>query len=467
MDCFQTSRQKFLGQSRLIAAEAGLSRMIDLFLTAYDPSDLPGTSIDPLGFERGYLFLADKILPGLTNVAAHPRYFAILCTGIQLCDARLASDRREIARKHRQEIILRLERFWALANVLARPEASGGIRGVTYAQAYSEDLERAVATRTTAKYPLLSRQSQYGAIGIYANVANGMRFLNREDFSLTPALGEAAAEAFFDETNFPSSLRRAVLEDGEVSLTTLRTWGEQAHVEAEVEVREATCLHEAMHGNPVRSRTAGLLLQHSRKNNEETELDRVKRIARTLRGSDESQDLREAMLCIVEFESCYQLASLAFERLLWLCRHHAAAAIPISELKTDAILRTVMDRLPERVRKLTDILDNGKDATFRQNLERLSDVRRFLEDASFTTSDVRSFVDTIASRHSDIQRGKFDKGRRKMPWIELNDGRIFLTIARAGGMSWEVTLPEQIQPHPYRLSAADALNIAARKAALS
>ena len=35
-----------------------------VFLTAYDPSDLPGGSLDPLGFERGSLFLADKILPG-------------------------------------------------------------------------------------------------------------------------------------------------------------------------------------------------------------------------------------------------------------------------------------------------------------------------------------------------------------------------------------------------------------------
>jgi len=48
------------------------------FLTAYDPSDLPGSSIDPLGFERGYLYLADKISPGLTNVASRPRYFAAL-----------------------------------------------------------------------------------------------------------------------------------------------------------------------------------------------------------------------------------------------------------------------------------------------------------------------------------------------------------------------------------------------------
>ena len=57
------------------------------FLTSYDPSDLPGGSIDPLGFERGYIFLADKILPGLTNVASRPRYFSLLCAGVALADA--------------------------------------------------------------------------------------------------------------------------------------------------------------------------------------------------------------------------------------------------------------------------------------------------------------------------------------------------------------------------------------------
>ena len=439
--------------------------MIDLFLTAYDPSDLPGTSIDPLGFERGYLFLADKILPGLTNVAAHPRYFALLCTGIHLSDNTLNSDRREVVRKHRQEIVLRLERFWALANVLARPDSSGGIRGVTYAQACADDLQRSGATRATAKYPLLSRQSQYGAIGIYANVASGMRFLNREDLSLTPALGETAAEAFCEETKFPISLRRAVLDDGDVSIATLRTWGEQSHVEAEVQVKEAACLHEALHGSPVRSRTGALLLQHPPKADDETELDRLKRIARTLKGKDESQDLREAILCILEFEACYKLATLAFERLLWICRHHAAASIRVSELKTDAVLQSVMDGLPDRVRQFTDILDNGKEAGFRQGLERLADVRRFLEETSSAASDMSTFITALAARHGDIQHGKFDRGRRKMPWIEVNDHRVYLTMTRAGGLNWEATLPEHIQAHPYRLNAADALNFASTKAA--
>ncbi|SPE41790.1 hypothetical protein SBA3_4610001 [Candidatus Sulfopaludibacter sp. SbA3] len=108
--------------------------MIETFLTAYDPSDLPGTSIDPLGFERGYLFLADKILPGLTNVASRPRYLALICAGIQLSGDATDPTRREQIRKRRQETILRLERFWALANVLARPDDSGAVRGVNPAE---------------------------------------------------------------------------------------------------------------------------------------------------------------------------------------------------------------------------------------------------------------------------------------------------------------------------------------------
>ena len=157
--------------------------MIETFLTAYDPSDLPGTSIDPLGFDRGYLFLADKILPGLTNVASRPRYFALICSAIHLSSDTPEANQRELIRQ-RQEAILRLERFWALANVLARPDQSGGIRGVTYAKKAWLELQRTGATRTTANYRLLSRQPQYGVIGTYANVADGMRFLSRDDLTL-------------------------------------------------------------------------------------------------------------------------------------------------------------------------------------------------------------------------------------------------------------------------------------------
>lgn len=59
---------RFSASSTAVVADLGFP----VFLTAYDPSDLPGGSVVPLGIERGYLHLADKILPGLTNVASQP-----------------------------------------------------------------------------------------------------------------------------------------------------------------------------------------------------------------------------------------------------------------------------------------------------------------------------------------------------------------------------------------------------------
>jgi hypothetical protein len=353
--------------------------MIETFLTAYDPSDLPGTSIDPLGFERGYLFLADKILPGLTNVASRPRYFALICTGIYLSGDTPEANQRELIRQ-RQETILRLERFWALANVLARPDQSGGVRGVTYAKKAWQELQRSGAARTTANYRLLSRQPQYGAIGMYANVADGMRFLSRDDFTLTPGLGEVAAEAFRDETEMPATLRRAVLDDTDVAVSTLAAWGERAHVDGEVKPNEAKCLFDALHSNPVRSSMADLLNRHPWKSENDTELARLDRITRTLQKTAQQPALREAIECILAFESCYRLASLALERLLWLCRCHSAGFITLLELNGDSVLQSVRENLPAQVRRFLNSLDNGAEPAFRQDLNRLSDVRKFLEE---------------------------------------------------------------------------------------
>jgi len=440
--------------------------MIETFLTAYDPSDLPGASVDPLGFERGYLFLADKILPGLTNVASRPRYLTLLCTGIQLSGDQDSRSEREQVR-HRQETILRLERFWALANVLARPDGSGGVRGVTYAQDYVKELRRRGDNRTTAGYRLLSRQAQYGGIGMYANVADGMHFFSREDFILTPALGEVAAEAFLEETKLPGSIRRAVIDDTDVRLEALADWGERAHIDAEVKPREAACLDDALNYNSVRSRMAGLLRDHPAKSAKEIELDRLERVLRTLKRNGKHQDLQEAIACILAFESCYQHVLLSLERILWLCRHHTAASITLAELASDPVMLSVKAGLPTQVQCLLDILDHGATAGFRENIDRLSDVRRFLETASGAVQDNSTFVDTIMSRHADVQHGKFDRGRRKMPWLECINSRIQLTMTRSGGLNREATQPIHIATHSYRLGAADALISASMKGASS
>ena len=206
-----------------------------VFLTAYDPSDLPGGSLDPLGFDRGYLLLADKILPGLTNVADRPRYFSILCAGAFLAEGD-ASEPPRVQYQKRLEHVLRFERFWALGNVLASQNRSdgalsvSGIRGVTYASAKAGTLIRNGSIRTDSNFQLLSRQVPYGVVGIYGAVAEGMRFIDRKTLSLTPDLGECLGEDFLKQTLTPRGLIRAVKSGTDVAISELREWGARAHI---------------------------------------------------------------------------------------------------------------------------------------------------------------------------------------------------------------------------------------------
>ncbi|HEX7376684.1 MAG TPA: hypothetical protein VF278_06205 [Pirellulales bacterium] len=79
--------------------------------------------------------------------------------------------------ERRLRTLLRFERLWALANVLAS-EASqdgqlpiGGICGVTYAERAARPLLKKKATRADCDFRLLSRQVRYGVVGIYGAVA--------------------------------------------------------------------------------------------------------------------------------------------------------------------------------------------------------------------------------------------------------------------------------------------------------
>lgn len=444
--------------------------MLKAFLSAYDPSDLPGGSIDPMGFERGYLFLADKILPGLTNVASRPRYFSLLCAGVFLADVQDEMSLRSQYQR-RLDAILRAERVWALANILAsRDEGndalpSSGIRGVTYATRYAAELKDRGSNQARADYRLLSRQMQYGVVGMYGNVADGMRLLERQSLSLTAELGERLGEAFIKGTGMPAKLRKAVKEDGEeVPLSTLVKWGKEAHIARQVTQKEAQCLRECLHMNPVRSRMAQLLERHPFKSDNDTEIVRIGRITEALNGSAEDADLREATAAISNYERCYRLVQLGFERILWLCRQHPAGAVPLTDFRTDEVIGHVAERLPAGVARLLQVLDSPGTEAFRQGLDRINDIRGFLNEAIQACEHGDELALTILKRHTDVQHGKFERGRRKMPWVENTDGQIRLTTARVGGLNRESMTVDDITPHPYRLASADALIEAGRMA---
>lgn len=427
---------------------------VEAFLTAYDPTDLPSMSIDPLGFERGYLFLADKILPGLTTVTDVPRYFGVLCAGILLgeVDRGLAPRRQYEARR---EAALRFERLWALACGLAARRGDlpiVGLRGLRYVEREIERLERREEKQAGAGFKLLSRQAPYGVVGIYGNVASGMRLVEWDLFDLTPGAGEPLAQAFIDESDVPKAVRRAVREDSAVSIQKLADWGDSAFVTGMTGPREAACLREALHAQPVRSRMAALLAAYPG-GDEERELARLRRIADACEGNREVADLREAMVAILHYEACYQLALLGFERLLWLSSQGPVSA---AQRRSDRVLAAVRERLSPAVETLRRVLETAG-AHLGAGIDRLHDVRQFLARLAAAARDPLELAQALVDRHADVQHGKFDRGRRKTPWLEVVGDDVGRTATRIGGLAFEADAPDDILPHGYRFAPADAL----------
>jgi len=414
------------------------------FFTAFDPSDLPGGSIDPLGFDSGYTYLADRILPGLTNVASQPRYISMMCAAIHLADVSSdLSPRTQYA--ERLNSILKLERLWALAHVIDDPEPGIGIRGITYATAHFNSLQRKNKNYTNAEYQLLSRQIAYGAVGIYGAVADGMKFFNRKTFSLTPGLGEPLAKAFIEETRIPESVINAVKSSRiSVPILDLHDWLSYCHIKYIPSLKERECIHDALIYNPIRAKMAGLAIKYPFQEGEE-EIARLKRISRAIKNDSGFDDLYKSIQLIILFENSYRLAQLALERLIFICRHEANASL--SELSNDNVINYVTRRLPENVRKLHKY--------YNQSDSRINNTVYFLDNAAEACSSCKRFIDVLIHRHKDVQHGKFDRGRRKTPWIECSGQRLHLISTRVGGLHFEAKMLDDISPHPYRLTALD------------
>lgn len=425
------------------------------FLTAYDPSDLPGSSIDPLGFERGYLFLADKILPGLTNAAGRPRYFSVVCAGSLLAPLGTGNERNNI--RMRAERVLLLERFWAVANVLASERddelSPSGIRGVTYAQSHAEWLKENGARSTDANFKMLAQQERYGAIGIYANVAGYLRLLNRTTMSPTQDLGERLGEAFLQETGIPARLRSTIREgEGTISAESLREWGYGAHIAAPIGRIEGECLGEALVRDRIRSRIASLLKAVPATRDDESELSRLRKMRKIASQQAGDQDLQEAFDAILAFEDCYRIVLLGFERVLWLCK--ANGAVTTASVARDPVINHCAAAMADAAQQFQKALAGGATELFRRDLDRLSDVRDFLTSAA-AVSKPHLFVEVLLDRHREIQNGKFDRGRRKLPWIERKSNGYALTLSQVGDVSGEPKSVDAIRPHEYRLAAAD------------
>lgn len=432
------------------------------FLTAFDPSDLPGSSVDPLGFDRSYSALANLLLPGLTNVASRPRCFAVLCAGSGIADV-VATDTPRALLAERSEAVMRLERLWALGHALLQADEedgldSQGIRGIRYAQAHAARLRERGAVETNLDFKLLARQMPNGIIGTYGFISDGLRLLDRDTLHLTPDLGARLGEAFCKETKIHPSVKEAAVHGGKVPLRQLQEWAKRAHVSGDVEKNEAECYGEILDNHPVRARFSKLLAAHPRAP-AEPELFRLSRIRKTIAKSEDT-DIVEAIDAVVAFEDCYRTCVLAFERLLWMSRGVQAGGVKASELEADAVLHGAHDIVPKLVARFSNVVDHCTSTSFLSARARLLDARAFLERAARSAS-TEELVDVLVQQHKDVQHGKLQRGKPKSAWLVKNDGVLSLTMGRAGGLGIEAQTTDDIRPHMYRTHAADALVAAA------
>ncbi len=445
---------------------------LPVFLTAFDPAELPGGSVDPLGFTAGYLALADEFFPGMTAAAGQATYLPMMCAGLHIAEsAALHGLSAAAARKARVEIAMRLERYWALACVLhlaeeepelerndADVEGAGdrvpGLRGVTYVRKVRERLSRDRAVSTNADFALLAQQYRYGAFGIYGSVGEDLRLFDKATLAPTPGFGGAIGEGFLESTMDARSRKELVraTRDGSatVRVETLRRWGKRAFPGSPLEGAPKTLLNDALVHDLRRARMLEALTVAVERHAAGDDRARLAQCAHELGGEEDGQ-LRTATAAALGYDTFLRQVTLIFERVLWLCRR-AGDQLAQSAVFDDDVVQQASARLPtvaasclERCNALVVLGRRDVRTRGRHVLE--------LAEGYAGTTSVETLVTDTLSRHSAIQRGKVEHGRPKQPWIEKRDRDFALTSTRVGVRAGQITSPEQVRAPDWRVGA--------------
>jgi hypothetical protein len=468
-----SSRQPFVQQNLLMAEP------FQVFWTPYDPLDLASTSLDPLGFARGYLALADRLLPSFTTVTTVPRYVSMLCAALKLAQTQVPTQAGlapSKLRRARLKLVKSYERAWALACGLAArveevgPKAVGGLRGIRYVKRRLETLSGREKYVQTDSFNLLSNQVRYGGIGIYSTFLEECHLASMPSLTLRP-LGEELAEAFPQ----PAHALKVYDEEDRLSLDMLQAWGWRAHLGAFTE-REAQVLAKALRGGEeaeladhVRWTALRMLAQLGPADDyDEGHLLGLwaRAIAdarfRDLQAPAECAAQLQAVLHILEpFERFYQAMLFLFEHL------RAVASAEGRAVLGDVARAPVVVDADKSVRENGEALcaslpaAGGISPITAQDVGgvlRESDVLALVQEAAGTRDPV-AMTRIILRRHEQVQSGRFDRGMPKAPWMRLSgdEESAYLTMQRyelhasQGPKDWT-----NMVRHPYRTASAYA-----------
>jgi len=415
------------------------------FLTKYDPTEIPGGTIDPLGFFLPYMRLADEWIPGLTNAADQPRYCSMLCRGALIASKH--SRKQDLSgiedRKLRLEIIKRYERIWVLACTIALgKKAEGmGLRGITYAQT---ELMR---SRARTDYTLLGNQLRYGAIGMYAPMSIALELLTKD--YVPEARGVELANVFpFDPEIDELAVQH---KDGSISKDKLLEWGRKVRV-GKLLAQEKRILRDALNSNPKRKIALNLLETVPRTINE---LDRLRQIRVNLSHTKNRTDLEETRVklldVIARFEYFYNLSISAFNLIRWNATKTGSGW---NSLSPDNFLSK---QLPIAKKSAETFLGLKAAMQFVFRDTQASEIFRSpIELAKKTQlcSSASEWVNILVGHHKEVQHGRFGESTEKAAWLFKNNDLVFVGANRYK-LNTPVTSNYEIEPHSYKSLSAD------------
>jgi hypothetical protein len=448
-----------------------------LFWTAFDPLDVESGSIDPVGFLRGYLALADRLLPGLTTVTGVPRYASVICAGTAVAVAQVpGSDdlRGAKLRQKRLGVLKAYERAWALAcGLAARDEKIGlvaleGVRGVRYVNRRLDALSPNAKYISSSSFNLLSNQVRYGGIGIYSAFLESCHLLTSADLSLRPC-GERLAAAF----PAPPPDVAAHDEDAPLPLDALAAWGAEAHPGV-LSRTEGKFLAQALEGggeadwdDEVRWAMLRLLAAQDTADGLPSESTVLKSVLAALgAGRGVARDIPQtcanqirAVLTITEpYERLFQSVLFLFQSIQAAATDEnevslaqVAAATSVAQAITAsakasrdliAALRRATDLHPESVGQIGEALRGAGVIT--------------LADQLISATDAASTLGLVLGRHEAVQAGKFDDGVRKTSWLRrVTNHKVRLAAQRFRlGKRNRPDKWSDVTWHPYRTGAA-------------
>jgi hypothetical protein len=446
-----------------------------LFWTAYDPLDLASGSIDVLGFQLGYIALANKLLPGFTTVTTSPRYVSMLCAAVGAAEAAFpsAGDSAVRIRQTRMAGVKSYERAWALACGLAATEAAignkavDGLRGVQYVRRRLSELSGREKSIRTSSFNLLANQVRYGGIGAYSTLLEDCHLASMRSIMPRP-LGTRLAESFPrpDDSMTPWD------EDRPLPLDALRAWGQKCHL-GDFTRDEGTCLASALRGgeeggweDDVRWTSLRVLANFGEDVGEEPAL--LDRLLAAIRGGGSDRlkmpapcvrQIEASLILIRPYERLYQAVQFLFDSV-------RAAATDEPEVRLESLAPApqcvlACEGARDAATELLDALEKAEAV----HTQTAHEVR-----STFAEAGIASIAETLSrpskgdevlglvlDRHRDVQQGKFHRGERKAAWVRRDpaNGSVRLNSQRHQlPRSDRYDSWDQLPWHPYRTFGA-------------